>query len=71
MLELQDVSVSLGGRVVFAGVDLELTQGSRTAIVGRSGAERVNPPCCGCCAFCNARTPAVFLSTAVGPMRTK
>jgi ABC-type methionine transport system ATPase subunit len=37
MLRLRDVSVSLGGKIVLDGVDLELARASRTAIVGRSG----------------------------------
>ena len=37
MLKLQDVTVSLGGRTVLDGVELELNQGVSTAIVGRSG----------------------------------
>ncbi len=37
VLKLRDASVTLGGKIVLDGVDLELARASRTAIVGRSG----------------------------------
>ncbi len=38
LLSLRDVRLSLGGHLVFAGIDLHLAAGERVALVGRNGA---------------------------------